>query len=196
MWTAVFSFLKGKVFTEAGSLLIPLLIILSIFVIWNSDSILTKFGFETTANLKAEVTRLTIQIETLEEANKKLATDLKLSEETCGISVNSVTELCTVKEETKHTVDSVIDKRKKEADRIKREMYDKPDTILPIPPLLLANKHTIKEPVLEEMVPLTYNPNPPIETPKVSVSVSKVDRLSLNNIQAINEAYDELFKED
>ena len=196
MWTAVFSFLKGKVFTEAGSLLIPLLIILSIFVIWNSDSILTKFGFETTANLKAEVTRLKAKVEQLEEANKKLATDLKLSEEKCGISVNSVTELCAVKEETKHTVDSVIDKRKKEADRIKREMYDKPDTILPIPPLLLSNKHATKEPVLEEMVPLTYNPNPPTETTKVSVSVSKVDRLSLNNIQAINEAYDELFKED
>ena len=196
MWTAVFSFLKGKVFTEAGSLLIPLVIILSIFVIWNSDSILTKFGFETTANLKSEVSRLNAKVEQLEEANKKLAADLKLSEEKYGISVNSVTELCTVKEETKHTVDSVIDKRKKEADRIKREMYDKPDTILPIPPLSLMNKPAIKEPVLEEMVPLTYNPNPPIETTKVSVSVSKVDRLSLNNIKAINEAYDELFKED
>lgn len=196
MWAAVFSFLKGKVFTEAGSLLIPLLIILSIFVIWNSDSILTKFGFETTANLKAEVTRLNAKVEQLEEANKKLTTDLKLSEEKCGISVNSVTELCAVKEETKHTVDSVIDKRKKEAERIKREMYDKPDTILPIPPLLMTNKYAMKEPVLKEIVPPTYNHNPPVETVKKSVSVSKVDRLSLNNIQAINEAYDEIFKED
>ena len=196
MWTAVFSFLKGKVFTEAGSLLIPLLIILSIFVIWNSDSILTKFGFETTANLKSEITRLTAQVETLEEANKKLTTDLKLSEEKCGISVNSVTELCAVKEETKHTVDSVIDKRKKEADRIKREMYDKHDTILPLPFPVLMSKHAIKEPVLEEMDPPTYSAKPPTVTAKVSVSVSKVDRLSLNNIQAINEAYDELFKED
>ena len=196
MWTAVFSFLKGKVFTEAGSLLIPLLIILSIFVIWNSDSILTKFGFETTASLKSEVTRLTAQVEMLEEANKKLTTDLKLSEEKCGISVNSVSELCVVKEETKHTVDSVIDKRKKEADRIKRELYDKHDTILPLPSPVLMSKHAIKEPVLEEMDPPTYSAKPPTVTAKVSVSVSKVDRLSLNNIQAINEAYDELFKED
>lgn len=195
MWTAVFSFLKGKVFTEAGSLLIPLLIILSIFVIWNSESILTKFGFETTSNLKSKVTLLEGEVERLTEANKKLSSDLKLSEEKCGISVDSVTELCAVKEETKTTVDSVIEERRKESERIKRELRVKKDDVVP-EPLALVGKYAVREPAPKEVTSSVNSTRLSTTEAAASTSASKVDRLSLNNIRAINAAYDQLFKEN
>lgn len=196
MWTAVFSFLKGKVFTEAGSLVIPLLIILSVFVTWNSESILTKFGFETTSNLKSKVTLLETEVERLKEANKKLSSDLRLSEEKCGISVDSVTELCAIKEETKTTVDSVIDERKKESERIKRELRVKQDDAVVAEPLALVGKYAVREPASKEVVSPVSSTRLSTTEVVASTSASKVDRLSLNNIRAINSAYDQLFKEN
>lgn len=196
MWTAVFSFLKGKVFTEAGSLVIPLLIILSVFVTWNSESILTKFGFETTSNLKSKVTLLETEVERLKEANKKLSSDLRLSEEKCGISVDSVTELCAIKEETKTTVDSVIDERRKESDRIKRELHIKQDDAVVTEPLTLVGKYVVREPASKEVASPVSSTRLSTTEVVASTSASKVDRLSLNNIRAINSAYDQLFKEN
>ena len=196
MWTAVFSFLKGKVFTEAGSLIIPLLIILSVFVTWNSESILTKFGFETTSNLKSKVTLLEAEVERLKEVNKKLSSDLRLSEEKCGISVDSVTELCAIKEETKTTVDSIIDERKKESERIKRELRVKQDDAVVTEPLALVGKYVVREPASKEVVSPVSSTRLSTTEVVASTSASKVDRLSLNNIRAINSAYYQLFKEN
>ena len=196
MWTAVFSFLKGKVFTEAGSLVIPLLIILSVFVTWNSESILTKFGFETTSSLKSKVTLLETEVKRLKEVNKKLSSDLRLSEEKCGISVDSVAELCAIKEETKTTVDSVIDERRKESDRIKRELHIKQDDAVVTEPLALVGKYVVREPATKEVASPVNSTRLSTTEVVASTSASKVDRLSLNNIRAINAAYDKLFKED
>lgn len=196
MWTILLSFLKEKVFSETGVLIIPLIALLAIFAIWNSDSILTKFGFETTANLKAEVTRLKAKVDQLEEANKKLKTDLKRTEEKCTINADAVSTICVVKEETKATVDTVIGKRKQESDRIKQEMYQRVDNTLPTQPSSLLMMKSVKEPVPVKEVSSTYKSTPTPAKEKTTPTLSKVDRLSLNNIQTINEAYDKLFKED
>lgn len=196
MWTILLSFLKEKVFSETGFLIIPLIALLAIFVIWNSDSILTKFGFETTANLKAEVTRLKAKVDQLEEANKKLTSDLKRTEEKCTINADAVATICAVKEETKATVDTIIGKRKQESDRIKQEKYERVDTILPTQPSPLLMMKSVKEPVPTVEISSTYKSTPTPSKEKTTPTLSKVDRLSLNNIQAINEAYDKLFKED
>lgn len=193
MWTTILSFFKGKVFSEAGSLLIPLLILLAVFLIWNSDSILTKFGFETTANLKSEVTRLKGEVDKLKEANEKLSSDLKKAEEKGNITGTAGQEFCAAQAETKSTVDSVTSDRKKEAERIKKTMYDNVDTILPIDTHALL-KQTISSPVLKEQLTTTIEePRRPAVSSKGNMS--KVDALSLNNIRAIHTAYAELFKE-
>lgn len=171
MWSTILSFLKGKVFTEAGSLLIPLILILSIFVIWNSDTILTKFGYETKSSLKVKVVQLTEQVSRLEEANEKLKDSLIKAEQGKTISEEAISELCLVKEETKNKVDSVIDRRKAEAVRIKE----------------LHKEENITK---ESITPVTESKG----TQKViEVPMTKEDALSYNNISALNEAYDELF---
>lgn len=169
MWTTILSFFKGKVFSEAGSLILPLVIILAVFVIWNSDSILTKFGFETTSSLRTKVGTLESQLEQLKEVNKKLKSDIELTEHSKTISEEVVSELCSIKEETKVKVDTVIDRRKVEAERI---------------------KETYKEVKVEKN---TSEVSVKTESHTVQLPMTRSDALSHNNIKSINEAYDELF---
>lgn len=167
MWTTILSFVKGKVFSEAGSLLIPLVLILSVFFIWNSDSILTKFGFETKSSLKAEVSRLNETVKLLEESNKKLTEDVRKAEEKEGISTGILSEHCDFTRDVENATDEIINQRKQEAERIKRE---------------------------RQMVAPMATVDPPVRT---SVPrESREEALSRNNIQSLHTAYNKFFKGD
>jgi cell division protein FtsB len=56
--------------------ILGLIALLGIIVIYNSDTILSKFGFETTSSLKAKVAQLEQQNQQLSQANQKLKDDL------------------------------------------------------------------------------------------------------------------------
>ncbi len=174
MWTTIVSFLKGKVFTEAGSLIIPLVLIVALFAIWNSESILTKFGFETTSTLKAKVATLESKVSELEEANKKLTSDLLKAEQKGGIVGDATSAICVFKEETKGTVEDIKDRRKKNADRINNTEYEKATSMMMVEP----------------------PPTTPVyrEVKKVETKNPRTEALSRNNIESIHEAYNLLAK--
>jgi cell division protein FtsB len=56
--------------------ILGLIALLSIIVVYNSDTILSRFGFETTSSLKAKVAKLEEQNQQLAQANKQLKDDL------------------------------------------------------------------------------------------------------------------------
>jgi cell division protein FtsB len=56
--------------------ILGLIALLSIIVVYNSDTILSRFGFETTSSLKAKVAKLEEQNQQLTQANKQLKDDL------------------------------------------------------------------------------------------------------------------------
>lgn len=55
MLTALVLFFRKHVFSSAGVLIIPILLLIGIFVMSNTDTILSKFGFETKSSIKAEL---------------------------------------------------------------------------------------------------------------------------------------------
>ena len=174
MWTTIVSFLKGKVFTEAGSLIIPLVMIVALFAIWNSESILTKLGFETTATLKAKVSTLESKVSELEDANKKLTSDLLKAEQKGGIVGDATSSVCVFKEETESTVEDIKDRRKKNVDLINNTKYEKATSTMMIepPPTIPAYR----------------------EAKKVETKNPRTEALSRNNIESIHEAYNLLAK--
>lgn len=56
--------------------ILGLIALLGIILIYNSDTILSRFGFETTSSLKAKVAQLEQQNQQLSQANKQLKDDL------------------------------------------------------------------------------------------------------------------------
>jgi len=72
MLTALMLLIKEKLFSTAGIFLLIFAAIFAVFIFSNSNVILSKFGFETTTTLKAEVTRLDGELKTLKDINEKL----------------------------------------------------------------------------------------------------------------------------
>lgn len=71
-WTAIKTFFGNKVAGYAGIFIGIFALIIGVFIWSNSSVILSKFGFETATNLKAEVTRLQGELETAQRINKNL----------------------------------------------------------------------------------------------------------------------------
>lgn len=77
MWyLAIKNFFSEKVMTATGIFIGIFALILIVFIYSNTDVILSKFGFETTANMKSEVTRLQSELKQAKQINDKLNTDL------------------------------------------------------------------------------------------------------------------------
>lgn len=93
MITILLSFIKNKLFSSAGIFFLIFGLIIGTFLFFNSNVILSKFGFETTATLKSELTRSQADIEKLkainEDLNKKLE-DMKYKYEE---QIRSITTL-------------------------------------------------------------------------------------------------------
>jgi len=57
MFSALALFFKNKVFSLSGSFILIFIAIFALFLFSNTNTILSKFGFETTTNLKAELVK-------------------------------------------------------------------------------------------------------------------------------------------
>lgn len=73
MWSALSLFFKEKVFSSTGILISIFAIIFSVFLFSNSDIILSKFGFETTSTLKANLVKAQSDIDKLIKVNDDLS---------------------------------------------------------------------------------------------------------------------------
>lgn len=192
MFTALLGFLKGKVFSQAGSFLLPVLGLLAVFLIWNSDLILTKFGYETRSNLKAEVTRLNGELEKVMDANRTLSEAAAKNKEDTEVVISVVEDVAENKADTKNTVSSIQADRKKKAEKLLNSCSC--ESV----PIVEVEKETINDKItstLPQSQPKTTSQ--PLKTTKAKQVVSQeiVDRLSEDNIDAINIAYSSFFPE-
>lgn len=120
MLTTFLTFFKTKILTTPVVFLAILVSILSLFLIYNSDTILTRLGFETKTNLKAQVVSLKKDLETAENVNKKLIDDLNSLEKQLKTNQETISNF--YKEEKRiATKVSVI----KEAKVIKEKQIEK-----------------------------------------------------------------------
>lgn len=74
------SFLKDKVFSVTGILITAMVLLIGSLVWSNSDTILSKFGFETKTNLKGSLVKAQEDLRTAVDSNKRLNDELKEKE--------------------------------------------------------------------------------------------------------------------
>lgn len=112
--TAIFAFLKGKLFSQGGLLIALLIGFILLFIIPNSDTILSKFGFETKTTLKGQVVSLTKDLGTAVDNNESLVSSGKIAEENHASAVTTLTNNFEQKESDRKKVDKI----NKKADKV------------------------------------------------------------------------------
>lgn len=126
-WSAIKSFFGGSKGENGsgnnlGLIFVGLLVlVISVFVYSNSSVILSKFGFETTTNLKAEVTRLQGELSQAKRINDKLNEDLKSQTSRHKAELEAVSGVYKEREKTKDKIIEVkTQKELKDRDTIKK----------------------------------------------------------------------------
>lgn len=72
MFTSVLTFLKTSLFTRNGVFILGFLAFISVFLIFNSETILTKFGFQTKTAAVVELAETKAELQTAVRANEEL----------------------------------------------------------------------------------------------------------------------------
>lgn len=108
MLTAIFSFIKSKLFSTSGVFLLIFAAIISIFIFFNSNIILSKFGFETTTTLKSELTRTQSELEQLKSINNDLNNNIKLVEDRYKKQLLAITTLQEEKIAMENKVNTIV----------------------------------------------------------------------------------------
>ena len=152
-WTAIKTFFGDKVMSSAGIFIGIFAVIIGVFIFSNSNVILSKFGFETATNLKAEVTRLQGELQTAQRVNKDLQDNLAAQETRHKAEIKALVD--SAKEREKIQNDIIEAKKKKEAkDKATIDQLNKKtvvtDTTITIPiaeydQLSASNADTINE---------------------------------------------------
>lgn len=120
MLTAFFLFIKTKLFSITGIFFLIFAAIFAIFIFFNSNVILSKFGFETTTTLKAEVTRLDGELKQLKETNDSLNKVIETNDRLHKIKIKNIIENFKEQEKARKTVADIKSKKEiKDRDIIK-----------------------------------------------------------------------------
>lgn len=145
-WLAIKTFFKEKVMNVAGIFIGIFVLIIAVFIYSNSNVILSKFGFETTTNLKSEVTRLQEELKQAKEINDKVNEDLAIQTTRHKAELIAVVESFKEREKVKNKITEV---------KTKKEIKDR-DTINKLNTKMIATPTEITIP-LEEYNQLSAN---------------------------------------
>lgn len=88
--TAIIAWIKGKIFSQGGLFIALLIGLILLFIIPNSDTILSKFGFETKSTLKGQLVSSQKDLQTTVNNNKTLEASGRIAEETHKSAVTSL----------------------------------------------------------------------------------------------------------
>jgi len=134
--TAVGKFVKDKLFSTTGVFLLIFAAIFAVFLFSNSNVILSKFGFETTTNLKSELTRVQNELRQLQAINNglnKTIEDLqKRNTEVEEALVKSFIEKETLREKV-NDIRAKKDKKVKELNKRVEEQTTVTETTITLP---------------------------------------------------------------
>lgn len=120
MYITILKFIKDKLFSPSGIVVLIFASIFLLFLFSNTDTILSKFGFETKSSLKGELVQAKADFKTLQEANTDLVFKLDALEENRQLTIETLEDLFSKKEQTKETVTEILrDRDQKEQDNRK-----------------------------------------------------------------------------
>ena len=136
MFTLIFSFLKSTLFSTTGLFVSIFTLVIGSFLFYNSDTILDKFGFETKATLKGELSKSQKDLETAVGVNKNLNVVIGQIEENKVKTVETLETFVVEKTKAQKKVNVVIAKRAKEVKSPQEALEQKTvvtDTTITIP---------------------------------------------------------------
>lgn len=160
------TFLKTKLLNQTTAFLSPFILLIGVFLIWNSDLILTSMGYETRSNLKAQVVSLQEKVDKLEKENINLKRDIADLIATNSIVDQTVDVYHESKQQSQATVEELIRKRNEVSSQ---SCFSETDEIV-----------TLQRPQTQRVVVKAQNVNPAV---------------SRANIAIIHEAYSSFFPE-
>lgn len=138
-WKAIKTFFGEKVMSSTGIFIGIFAIIIAVFIFSNSNVILSKFGFETATNLKAEVTRLEGELRTAQRINQDLQRDMKAQEVRHKAELQAIVDASKEREKIKDKIIEV---------KTKKEIRDKA-TIEQLNKKIIVSETEITIPIAE-----------------------------------------------
>lgn len=138
-WLAIKTFFGEKVMSSTGIFIGIFAIIIAVFIFSNSNVILSKFGFETATNLKAEVTRLEGELRTAQRINQDLQRDMKDQEVRHKAELQAIVDASKEREKIKDKIIEV---------KAKKEIRDKA-TIEQLNKKIIVSETEITIPIAE-----------------------------------------------
>lgn len=136
MFTALGLFVKNKLFSTTGVFILVFVALFGVFIFSNTDTILTKFGFETKTSLRGKLSEAQKDLERLGDLNKQLNQSL---EELQKQHERELEALKLYHEEAKaieEAVQQIVEQRKTEARPVQKEVVQKTvttDTTITLP---------------------------------------------------------------
>jgi len=115
-WLAIKTFFSEKVMSSAGIFIGIFALIIAVFIYSNSNVILSKFGFETTTNLKSEVTRLQGELQTAQKINQDLNRNMVEMQDRHKAEIKAIVDAQKEREEVKNRIIEI---------KTKKELKDK-----------------------------------------------------------------------
>lgn len=125
MLSAIKLFLKNKVFSISGVFILIFITLIGVFIIFNSNVILSKLGFETTTTLKAELVRTQEELKTAKKINDDLNKTIENLRVTHENEIESIKEFYKEKEKARNAVLTISKKKESKNRAIIRELESK-----------------------------------------------------------------------
>jgi len=125
MFAAIGLFLKQKLFTTTGIVLLIFAGIFGVFLFSNSNVILSKFGFETTTNLKSELTRTQSELKQLQTINTNLNKTVEDLQKNKSKTEDVIVESFKEREEVKNKINDIKVKKDKSTKDLNKVVDDK-----------------------------------------------------------------------
>lgn len=172
--TIVKTFVSDKLLTLPGIFMMILLGFIGILVFSNTDTILSKFGFETASVLKAQLATSQSNLETATNINKELNKTIDQLKSDSKKGLDAVSNTCKEKDKVEKKVSDIKTKK----DNVDRELIGDIKG-------KLGYSDIAKTKQLD-------NSTTKVET-EISLPIAEINKLSESNINSLNNVYDELF---
>lgn len=149
--SSLFSFFrnkKDKIFSYTNVFLFIFACIFGIFILFNSSTILSKFGFETTANLKAELAKTQAELKRATEANAELNRSIERLKQEYENSRKIVNQYAAEKEAVERQAEELAKKKEAREKQLLAQLrskttYSKDSVTFPVKELNQVSENNI-----------------------------------------------------
>lgn len=111
MLTLFLSFIKNKLFSSGGIFLLIFGAIFTVFLFSNSNVVLSKFGFETTTTLKAQLVKAQADLVTLKTVNDELTVTVTQLNDSHKRDIKAISDLQSGKNISTEAVSKITTKK-------------------------------------------------------------------------------------